>query len=284
MQASTPFIMSWTCFGSFSNPAVSFQGRCRKERRDWGNYRSLGQRIEDRLRSPTYLRAPQTQTPSRALTGRSVRVNGREIETKSVLRMCPLKLLLWCFFCSSRLEVTAVSLFISVWEEHTTTQEAKAGLDRFSAVITAFVSDKKKKVTSGALMTYSSGSADHQQMAADYTSKLKWDLFFQHVSSNLLMQLALDVLGMAFDRITLKQRHFDYMFMLIAQRQEKSIPSLTCVKRLVKLNATGQTRSWYHAACNQSVSFDMLAYKHWAEPLHRQLDRERLRRTTKLWC
>lgn len=144
MQASTPFIMSWTCFGSFSNPAVSFQGRCRKERRDWGNYRSLGQRIEDRLRSPTYLRAPQTQTPSRALTGRSVRVNGREIETKSVLRMCPLKLLLWCFFCSSGLEVTAVSLFISVWEEHTTTQEAEAGLDRFSAVITAFVSDKKK--------------------------------------------------------------------------------------------------------------------------------------------
>lgn len=145
MQASTPFIMSWTCFGSFSNPAVSFQGRCRKERRDWGNYRSLGQRIEDRLRSPTYLRAPQTQTPSRALTGRSVRVNGREIETKSVLRMRPLKLLLWCFFCSSGLEVTAVSLFISVWEEHTTTQEAKAGLDRFSAVIAAFVSDKKKR-------------------------------------------------------------------------------------------------------------------------------------------
>ena len=37
------------------------------------------------------------------------------------------------------------------------------------------------------------------------------------------MQLTLDVLGIAFNRITLKQKHSDYMFMLIAKRQNNGV-------------------------------------------------------------
>lgn len=45
-----------------ANPAASFQAWCRKQWEHRGNYWSLNQTIEDQLRSPTYLRAPQTQT------------------------------------------------------------------------------------------------------------------------------------------------------------------------------------------------------------------------------
>lgn len=46
----------------------------------------MGQTIEQQLRSPTYLRAPQTQTMSRVLKGGLVRVSGRDIGTNSALQ------------------------------------------------------------------------------------------------------------------------------------------------------------------------------------------------------